>query len=139
MQVGLLPAAPIPLPGSVKVARRSVKPFVLVRVQVWQPASFMIYDLRWRFALLQSTQIIHHKSQILNSPGKAGRYKLAAPVLKTGSARAEVGAIPTPSANFPSRSSKAEHPPDKREDAERYRAGRPNVAVRKHPRIAETD
>src|ERR1700741_4241395 len=25
------------LPGGVKVARRSVKPFVLVRVQVWQP------------------------------------------------------------------------------------------------------
>ncbi len=35
MQVELLPAAP--LPGGVKVARRSVKPFVLVRVQVWQP------------------------------------------------------------------------------------------------------
>jgi len=31
---------------------------------------------------------------------KAGRYKLAAPVLKTGSARAEVGALPTPSARF---------------------------------------
>jgi hypothetical protein len=31
---------------------------------------------------------------------KAGRYKLAAPVLKTGSARAEVGALPTPSANL---------------------------------------
>ena len=29
---------------------------------------------------------------------KAGRYELAAPVLKTGSARAEVGALPTPSA-----------------------------------------
>ncbi len=26
-----------PLPGGVKVARRPVKPFVLVRVQVWQP------------------------------------------------------------------------------------------------------
>src|SRR5207244_11720919 len=37
MQVELLPAAP--LPGGVKVARRSVKPFVLVRVQVWQPIS----------------------------------------------------------------------------------------------------
>ena len=35
MQVEVLPAAP--LPGGVKVARRSVKPFVLVRVQVWQP------------------------------------------------------------------------------------------------------
>src|SRR5437773_11967474 len=29
---------------------------------------------------------------------KAGRYKLAAPVLKTGSAHTEVGALPTPSA-----------------------------------------
>src|SRR2546425_13359131 len=37
MQVGILPAAP--LPDSVKVARRPVKPFVLVRVQVWQPFS----------------------------------------------------------------------------------------------------
>src|SRR5262245_30026857 len=54
MQVGILPAAP--LPGGVKVARRPVKPLVLVRVQVWQPI--------W----------------------KAGRYKLAAPVSKTGSA-----------------------------------------------------
>ena len=37
MQVELLPAAP--LPGGVKVARRPVKPLVLVRVQVWQPIS----------------------------------------------------------------------------------------------------
>ena len=35
MQVGVLPA--VPLPDSVKVARRPVKPLVLVRVQVWQP------------------------------------------------------------------------------------------------------
>jgi hypothetical protein len=46
------------LPGGVKVARRPVKPLVLVRVQVWQPF------IR-----------------------KAGRYKLAAPVPKTGSAQ----------------------------------------------------
>ena len=56
MQVRILPAAP--LPGGVKVARRPVKPLVLVRVQVWQP--------------------------ILR---RAGRYKLAAPVPKTGSAQ----------------------------------------------------
>ncbi len=38
MRVQILPAAPVcPLPGSVKVAQRSVKPFVLVRVQPWQP------------------------------------------------------------------------------------------------------
>ena len=30
---------------------------------------------------------------------KAGRYKLAAPVSKTGSGQTEVGALPTPSAN----------------------------------------
>jgi hypothetical protein len=30
---------------------------------------------------------------------KAGRYKLAAPVSKTGSVHTEVGALPTPSAN----------------------------------------
>src|SRR5271168_4933877 len=56
MQVELLPA--VPLPDGVKVARRPVKPLVLVRVQVWQP-------ILW----------------------KAGRYKLAAPVPKTGSAQ----------------------------------------------------
>ena len=33
--MGILPAAP--LPDGVKEARRSVKPLVLVRVQVWQP------------------------------------------------------------------------------------------------------
>ena len=33
---------------------------------------------------------------------KAGRYKLAAPVSKTGSVRTEVGALPTPSAKFQS-------------------------------------
>src|SRR5690242_11890407 len=31
---------------------------------------------------------------------KAGRYKLAAPVSKTGSVHTEVGALPTPSANL---------------------------------------
>ena len=57
---------------------------------------------------------------------KAGRYKLAAPVSKTGSAHAEVGALPTPSANSnPSRSSKAERSLDKRKTVEHYHAGRP--------------
>jgi hypothetical protein len=37
MQVEILP--PAPLPDSVKVARRFVKPLVLVRIQVWQPIS----------------------------------------------------------------------------------------------------
>src|ERR1039457_6600731 len=60
MQVEILPT--VPLPGGVKVARRPVKPLVLVRVQVWQP------NLR-----------------------KAGRYKLAAPVSQTGSGQTRGG------------------------------------------------
>ena len=68
MQVEFLPAAP--LPGSVKVARRPVKPFGV-------GASPTLA------AILR----------------KAGRYKLAAPVSKTGSVDTEVGALPTPSAN----------------------------------------
>ena len=55
MQVGILPAAP--LPGSVKVARRPVKPFGV-------GASPTLAANLW----------------------KAGRYKLAAPVSKTGPA-----------------------------------------------------
>ena len=70
MQVEVLPAAP--LPGSVKVARRPVKPFGV-------GASPTLAANLW----------------------KAGRYKLAAPVSKTESARAEVGALPTPSAIVP--------------------------------------
>ena len=70
MQVGLLPAAP--LPGGVKVARRPVKPFGV-------GASPTLAANLW----------------------KAGRYKLAAPVSKTGSGKTEVGALPTPSAMRP--------------------------------------
>ena len=69
MQVGILPAAP--LPDSVKVARRPVKPRG-VGASPTLAANF------W----------------------KAGRYKLAAPVLKTGSVHTEVGALPTPSASL---------------------------------------
>src|SRR3954462_7997651 len=100
MRVQILPAAPvIIMPDSVKVAQRPVNPLVLVRVQVWQPF--------W----------------------KAGRYKLAAPVLNTDPAYAEVGALPTPSAISSSRSSIAERPVDNRKTAERYRAGRPIISL----------
>ena len=58
MQVEVLPAAPITLPGSVKVAWRPVKPFGV-------GASPTLAANLW----------------------KAGRYKLAAPVSKTGSVR----------------------------------------------------
>src|SRR5436309_6891157 len=94
MQVGILPAAP--LPDGVKVARRPVKPLVLVRVQVWQPFSGC------NVSSPDASGFGTRRSQVQLLPPltiwKAGRYKLAAPVLKTGSARAEVGALPTPSA-----------------------------------------
>src|SRR5437762_8126354 len=93
MQVELLSAAP--LPGSVKVARRPVKPLVLVRVQVWQPFSGCNVSSRRPCSERGGRRC---NSCHPDHFWKAGRYKLAAPVLKTGSARAEVGALPTPSA-----------------------------------------
>ena len=94
MQVGILSAAP--LPGGVKVARRPVKPLVLVRVQVWQPFSGCnVSSRRPRSERGGRRCNSCHPDHFW----KAGRYKLAAPVLKTGSARAEVGALPTPSAS----------------------------------------
>ena len=68
------------LPGGVKVARRSVKPHGV------GASPTLAANLR-----------------------KAGRYKLAAPVLKTGSARAEVGALPTPSAKSLTRTERKAH------------------------------
>ena len=91
MQVGILPAAP--LPGGVKVARRPVKPLVLVRVQVWQPLSGCNVSSRRPCSERGGRRC---NSCHPDHFWKAGRYKLAAPVLKTGSARAEVGALPTP-------------------------------------------
>src|SRR6266446_4662646 len=60
-----------PLPAGVKVARRPVKPFGV------GASPTLAANLR-----------------------KAGRYKLAAPVSKTGSVTTEVGALPTPSAIY---------------------------------------
>src|SRR5262247_714413 len=85
-----------PLPDSVKVARRPVKPLVLVRVQVWQPISGCNVSSRRPCSERGGRRC---NSCHPDHFWKAGRYKLAAPVLKTGSARAEVGALPTPSAN----------------------------------------
>src|SRR5437764_14695842 len=81
-----------PLPGGVKVARRFVKPHGV-------GASPTLAAIIW----------------------KAGRYKLAAPVLKTGSASSEVGALPTHSAT--SCSSIAEPPVDNRKAQEHYLPG----------------
>src|SRR5262247_1703901 len=84
-----------PLPDSVKVARRPVKPLVLVRVQVWQPISGCNVSSRRPCSERGGRRCNScHPDHFWN----AGRYKLAAPVSKTGSARAEVGALPTPSA-----------------------------------------
>src|SRR5881409_2480849 len=95
MQVGILPAAP--LPGSVKVARRPVKPLVLVRVQVWQPFSGCNVSSRRPCSERGGRRC---NSCHPDHFWKAGRYKLAAPVSKTGSAQTEVGALPTPFRHF---------------------------------------
>ena len=94
MQVGILPAAP--LPGGVKVARRPVKPFG-VGASPTLAANF-------QGVMSAADGLVRNEEVAGATPAtltiwKAGRYKLAAPVLKTGSARAEVGALPTPSAN----------------------------------------
>ena len=81
MQVEVLPAAP--LPGSVKVARRPVKPLVLVRVQVWQPFSGCNVSSRRPCSERGGRRCNSCHPDHLR---KAGRYKLAAPVPKTGSA-----------------------------------------------------
>ncbi len=82
MQVEFLPAAP--LPGSVKVARRPVKPLVLVRVQVWQPFSGCNVSSRRPCSERGGRRC---NSCHPDHFWKAGRYKLAAPVSKTGSAQ----------------------------------------------------
>ena len=48
---------------------------------------------RWSF-------LFHAPRSEVRVPRKAGRYKLAAPVSKTGSVQTEVGALPTPSAKL---------------------------------------
>src|SRR5580704_7701314 len=100
MQVELLPAAP--LPGGVKVARRLLNRTVLVRGQPWQPISGG--NVSSRRAFPRGHQLGTRRTGAPFSPPdhfwKAGRSKVAAPFLKTGSAHAEVGALPTPSANI---------------------------------------
>src|ERR1019366_1908524 len=59
------------LPGGVKVARRPVKPLVLVQVQVWQPIYGRQADISWLRLSRKQDQL-----------------------------KPEVGALPTPSANF---------------------------------------
>ena len=103
MQVEILPAAP--LPGGVKVARRFVKP-KSVGASPTLAANFQ------GVMSAADDPVRSREGACARPPGcksrhpdhfwKAGRYKLAAPVSKTGSASAEVGALPTPSAIWPS-------------------------------------
>ena len=100
LQVRFLPTAP--LPGGVKVARRPVKPFGVgaspTLAAIFQGV-MSAADGRLHAATSSERGGRRCNSCHPDHSWKAGRYKLAAPVLKTGSARAEVGALPTPSAS----------------------------------------
>jgi hypothetical protein len=77
MQVRVLPAAPFPLPDSVKVARRSVNPLVLVRVQVWQPFCGRQADRSWLH--LSRKQDLHLQ--------RSERYRRLPPILNPSNQR----------------------------------------------------
>ena len=94
MQVGILPAAP--LPGGVKVARRPVKRFG-VGASPTLAANFQGV-MSAADGLVRNEEVAGATPATLTIFWKAGRYKLAAPVSKTGSVLTEVGALPTPSA-----------------------------------------
>jgi hypothetical protein len=81
--VGEIPASSANLlPDGVKVARRSVNPLVLVRVQVWQPTQFAICIMQFA---------------ILGGQADISWLRLSR---KQDLRTAEVGALPTPSAKF---------------------------------------
>ena len=97
MQVEILPAAP--LPGSVKVAQRPVKPLVLVRVQVWQPfqgvmsvADGLVRIEEGACARLRCNSC--HPDHL--TEGRQIQAGCTCPENRIGIA--EVGALPTPSA-----------------------------------------
>jgi hypothetical protein len=100
MQVGILPTAP--LPGGVKVARRSVKPFGVgaspTLAANFQGVMSVADGLAWNeedgSAILSTLTISGRQADMV-----AVRQHLAAPVSKTGSVSTEVGALPTPSAS----------------------------------------
>ncbi len=118
MQVKILSAAP--LPGGVKVARRPVKPFGVGASPTLAAISGCNVSSRRPCSERGGRRC---NSCHPDHFWKAGRYKLAAPVPKTGSAspRSEHYRRLPPS----SRSSKAEHPADNRKTQERYLPGRP--------------
>src|SRR5438034_1436142 len=99
MQVEVLPAAP--LPGGVKVARRSVKPFVLARVQVWQPISGCNVSSRRAFARGHPPRKEEDAGAILSTLTISGRQADTSWLhlsRKQDRLKPEVGALPTPSA-----------------------------------------
>ena len=87
------------MPGSVKVARRSVKPFG-VGASPTLAANFQGV-MSAADGLVRNEEVAGATPVTLTILRKAGRYKLAAPVSKTGSVQTEVRAIPTPSAIVP--------------------------------------
>src|SRR5438876_10821827 len=105
MQVEVLPAAP--LPGGVTVARRSVKPFVLVRVQPWQRISGCNVSSRRAFARghhLGRRRVLAHGHQgaspaTLTISGRQADTSWLHLSRKQDRLKPEVGALPTPSAN----------------------------------------
>src|SRR5437588_3323057 len=99
MQVEVLPAAP--LPGGVKVARRSVKPFVLVRVQVWQPISGCNVSSRRAFARghpPRNEEDAGASPAALTISGRQADTSWLHLSRKQDRLKPEVGALPTPSA-----------------------------------------
>ncbi len=100
MQVEVLPAAP--LPGGVKVARRSVKPFVLVRVQVWQPISGCNVSSSRAFARghhlgRKRTLVSRACGTTLTISGRQADTSWLRLSRKQDRLKPEVGALPTPS------------------------------------------
>src|SRR6266540_7508264 len=98
MQVEFLPAAP--LPGGVKVARRSVKPFVLVRVQVWQPISGCNVSSRRAFARghpPRKEEDAGASPAALTISGRQADTSWLHLSRKQDRLKPEVGALPTPS------------------------------------------
>ena len=124
----ILPAAP--LPGSVKVARRPVRPLVLVRVQVWQPISGCTVSSR-----RPCSERGGHRCNSCHPDhfGWLAEQQCPGPENRVSLRAAWVRFLHHPPISHTSCSSKAEHPADNRKTQERYLLGRP------FPRVAEAD
>ena len=84
--------------------------------------------------------VTRYQSQLLfRKSYKPNRVIRIRPMAKPTSHFVPCGALVRNRNSNSSRSSKAEHPADNRKTQEHYLPGRPTVAVRKHPRVAEAD